>query len=248
MSNCFKNLKKIEFIVTNACTGRCKHCSQGDHKESGVRIDPKIARKAVIDLCSEFNIQTVMVFGGEPLIYPEAVYEILFTAKEMGVPRRQLITNGFFKHDICEVTKNLIDCGANHILLSVDAFHQETIPLERVKAFALKANEKGINIRTQPAWLESKDSVNPYNEKTKALLKEFEALGIGENEGNVIFPEGNALKYLKEYLKTEVKNPYIEDPDDIRTLSVSPDGSVLGGNIYETNILDILNKYKPRKE
>lgn len=241
----FNNLKKIEFVVSFACTGNCKHCSQGDHKSSGARIDPKIARKVVIDLCKNFNIETVMVFGGEPLIYPEAVYEILYTAMEVGVPHRQLITNGFFMGDIDETVKNLKVCGVNDILLSVDAFHQETIPLKRVMDFAKKAHNAGLNIRTQPAWLERKDDLNPYNIKTKAILKEFELLGIEQNEGNVIFPEGNALKFLKEYFKTEIKNPYVEDPENICTLSVSPDGSVLDGNIYKDSILKIMADYKP---
>ncbi len=245
MSNYFKNLKKIEFVVTYACTGKCKHCSQGDHKESGVRIDPKIARKVVIDLCKNFNIETVMVFGGEPLIYPEAVYEILYTATEMNIPHRQLITNGFFKGDIDETVKNLKVCSVNDILLSVDAFHQESIPLKRITEFAKKSKENGLKIRTQPAWLEHKDDLNPYNIKTKAILEEFELLGIEQNEGNVIFPEGNALKYLKEYFKTEIKNPYVEDPENICTLSVSPDGSLLNGNIYNDGILDIIDNYKP---
>lgn len=245
MSNYFKNLNKIEFVVTDACTGKCKHCSQGDHKIAGKRIDPKVARKAIIDLCKNYNIKTVMVFGGEPLIYPEAVYEILYTAKELNIPHRQLITNGFFKSDISEVAENLYVCGANDILLSVDAFHQETIPLERVKNFAVKLKNKGLNVRTQPAWLESKEDDNPYNNKTKSLLKEFELLEIYSGAGNVIFPEGNAKKYLSEYFKTEVINPYIEDEKDVRALSVSPDGSLLSGNIYKNNILDIMANYNP---
>lgn len=241
----FNNLKKIEFVVTFACTGNCKHCSQGDHKSSGTRIDPKIARKVVIDLCKNFNIETVMVFGGEPLIYPEAVYEILFTATEVGVPHRQLITNGFFGSDIDETVKNLKVCGVNDILLSVDAFHQESIPLNRVMEFAKKAKEKSLNIRTQPAWLESKDAKNPYNDQTRKLLSEFEKAGINQADGNVIFPEGNAKKYLKEFFKTEIINPYIEDPFNVRALSVSPDGSVLDGNIYKNSILEIIEKYNP---
>ena len=51
----------------------------------------------------------------------------------------ELITNGFFTKDkdrINEVVKQLADSGVNSILLSVDAFHQETIPLEPVKCFA----------------------------------------------------------------------------------------------------------------
>ena len=42
-----------------------------------------------------------------------------------------------------------------------------------------------------------------------------------------------------------MENPYVEDPRDVRCVSVSPDGRVLHGNLYEEDILDILENYKP---
>ncbi len=67
------------------------------------------------------------------------------------------------------------------------------------------------------------------------------------NQGNVIFPSGNAQKYLREYFdeKTPVSNPYEEDPQNVRTISFAPDGGVLNGNIYQTDILEIIENYKP---
>ena len=47
MNPYLKHLTKIEFVITNACTGRCKHCSEGDHTSCGERIDPAIAAEAV---------------------------------------------------------------------------------------------------------------------------------------------------------------------------------------------------------
>ena len=47
MNKYLKNLEKIEFVVTYACTGRCKHCSEGDHKSCGVHMDPAVAADAV---------------------------------------------------------------------------------------------------------------------------------------------------------------------------------------------------------
>ena len=47
MNRYLKNLNKIEFVVTYACTGRCKHCSEGDHAPHAERIDPEIAAYAV---------------------------------------------------------------------------------------------------------------------------------------------------------------------------------------------------------
>ena len=244
-----KNLNKIEFVVTYACTGRCKHCSEGDHFSCGERIDPQIAADAVRRIAAEYDIKTVTTFGGEPLLYTDAVYAIMTTAKELNIPKRQVITNGYFSKNAAhmrEVTARLAACGVNDLLLSVDAFHQETIPLHVVKLFATEAKKCGIPIRISPAWLVSVADDNPYNRKTREILERFADLELSVGEGNVIFPEGNALKYLAEYFTDEhPENPYAEDPRDVRCVSFEPNGDVLGGNVYERDIMGIIKDYSP---
>ena len=247
MNPYLKNLNKIEFVVTYACTGRCKHCSEGDHTNCGEHIDPQIAADAVRKIAAEHDIQTVMTFGGEPLLYTDAVYAIMQTATELNIPKRQVITNGYFSKNadrIREVAERLAACGVNDLLLSVDAFHQETIPLNVVSQFAADAKACGIPIRLQPAWLRSATDDNPYNSKTREILNSFAEMAISVNEGNVIFPEGNALKYLAEYFADELpENPYVEDPCDVRCVSFEPNGNVLGGNVYERDIMEIIKDY-----
>ena len=249
MNQCLKNLNKIEFVVTYACTGRCKHCSEGDHTSCGERIDSQIAADAVRKIAAEYDIKTVMTFGGEPLLYTDAVERIMETAKKLNIPKRQVITNGYFSKnadEIREVAQRLAACGVNDLLLSVDAFHQETIPLETVKIFAAEAKKCGIPIRLSPAWLVSTTDDNPYNRKTREILGSFADLELPVGEGNVIFPEGNALKYLAEYFTDEIpENPYAEDPRDVRCVSFEPSGDVLGGNVYERDIMGIIRDYTP---
>jgi len=249
MNQYLKNLNKIEFVVTYACTGKCKHCSEGDHTNCGERINPTVAADAVRKIASEYDIKTVMTFGGEPLLYPDTVYAVMSVAKELNIPKRQVITNGYFSKNsdkIREIASHLADCGVNDLLVSVDAFHQETIPLETVKHFATEAKKNGIPIRLQPAWLVSKTDDNPYNCKTKEILNSFTDMKIPESDGNVIFPEGNALKYLAEYFEGYLpENPYIENPNDVRCISVSPNGDVLNGNTYNQDIIEIIKNYKP---
>ena len=249
MNQYFKNLNKIEFVVTYACTGRCKHCSEGDHSSCSERIDPQIAADVVRKIAAEYDIKTVMTFGGEPLLYTDAVERIMTAANELNIPKRQVITNGYFSKNadrIREVANGLALCGVNDLLLSVDAFHQETIPLDVVKKFAGEAKACGIPIRLQPAWLRSAVDDNPYNIKTREVLDSFADMGISVNEGNVIFPKGNALKYLAEYFTDELpENPYVEDPCDVRCVSFEPNGSVLGGNVYERDIMEIIKNYVP---
>ena len=249
MNPYLKNLNKIEFVVTYACTGRCKHCSEGDHSFCGERIDPQIAADVVRKIAAEYDIKTVMTFGGEPLLYTDAVYAIMTAASELNIPKRQIITNGYFSKNadkIREVTERLAACGVNDLLLSVDAFHQETIPIDGVKQFASEAKACGIPIRLQPAWLRSATDDNPYNRKTREILGSFADVKIPVREGNVIFPEGNALRYLAEYFTdTLPENPYAEDPRDVHCVSFEPNGNVLGGNVYERDIMEIIRDYLP---
>ena len=113
----------------------------------------------------------------------------MMAAKDSEVPRRQVITNGYFSKNaekIREVAERLATCGVNDLLLSVDAFHQETIPLDVVKAFATEAKKCGIPIRLQPAWLVSATDDNLYNRKTREILG-----------GNVY--ERDIMEIIKDY-------------------------------------------------
>ena len=248
-----KNLDRIEFIVTLACTGRCKHCQNGDPDERSAHIDAAAAEKAIRSVSEHYTIRSLMTFGGEPLLYPETVCRIHRTAKELGIERRQLITNGYFSKQpaiIEAVARDLAESGVNELLLSVDAFHQETIPLEPVLYFAEHAVRAGLPVYLTPAWLVSTEDDNPYNVRTREVLRAFGLLNIPLGEGNIIFPSGNALKYLREYFEEGVteSSPYDEDPADLRTLSFEADGKILNGNIYQDDILEIIRTYRPEAQ
>lgn len=250
MNKYTKNINRIEFVITNSCTGKCKHCSQSEHV-SNEHIDTKLAVQAVHDICNDYRIDSLMTFGGEPLLYPETVFEIHSAAKECGIKYRELITNGYFSKKIeriQQVAEMLAKSGTNIIKLSVDSFHQETIPLEIVMEFAKEILKTGVSIQTHPAWLISPNDNNRFNKETKKILTEFNKIGIDQSDGNIIFASGNALKYFGEYFidNKEIKNPYLENKKDIKTISFSANGNVLNGNIYKNTITDIINNYEPK--
>lgn len=148
--NPYLKLNRLEFVVTDHCTGRCRHCSVGErvkHPRSAHHVPQGAAVEAVRELAALYPMDSVMTFGGEPLLYPEVTCAIHRAAADGGILRRQIITNGFFSRDegrIREVAHMLAEAGVNDVLLSVDAFHQETIPLSSVRAFACALREAGI--------------------------------------------------------------------------------------------------------
>ena len=249
MNQYLKNLNKIEFVVTDACSGRCKHCSQGTHDGFGEKIDPALAAEAVRKIAKQYDITTVMTFGGEPLLHTDAVCSVMKAAKECKIEKRQVITNGYFSKNpdrIKDVANLLCECGVNDLLLSVDVFHQETIPLDTVRCFATEAIGRGIPVRLQPSWLVSPDDGNEYNCRTREILKSLSDLNIPVGSGNVIFPEGNALEHLADYFVDSLpENPYTEDPCDVKCVSFSANGDLFDGNIYRDDVMDIIENYTP---
>ncbi len=53
-----KNLNRIEFLVTLACTGKCKHCSEGSHNTNGKFIDGSVAADVVQKITSKYKISS----------------------------------------------------------------------------------------------------------------------------------------------------------------------------------------------
>ncbi len=250
MAGRFRNLNKIEFPITYKCTSNCMHCSVADKRTRPEHIDGKAAARAVKSLSEGYNIKTVLTFGGEPLLYPEDVFLIHSAARDAGIEDRVIITNGCFSGSsevIAETAKNLIESGCNRILVSVDAFHQKNIPPEPVMtftAYVMSLAPKAVSL--QPAWIEGPQGNNEYDCETRAIIAKFWTAGLGAdiNGGNIVYPEGNAKKYLSEFFEPGkiYVNPYEEDPEDIKTVSVEPDGSLFDGNICREDIIEILKR------
>ncbi|MCL2637442.1 MAG: radical SAM protein [Oscillospiraceae bacterium] len=260
------NLNRIEFVITGTCNGRCKHCSVDNERvanDGGINKDAAV--NAVKKLAKKYSIDSVMTFGGEPLLYADTVCEIHAAARHCGISKRQLITNGYFSKDesrIKEVARSLCEAGVSDILLSIDAFHQEFIPLEPVIIFAEAILEYGeMSLQVHPAWVVNENNENPYNEETKRLLKIFTDKSISASDGNNIFPSGAALKHLGEYFSPPEKIdlsvlcgslPYTSRLDEIDCFGINPNGdvrlcSISIGNIYNSDILEIVENYNPFK-
>jgi hypothetical protein len=206
-----------------------------------------------------------MTFGGEPMLFPDVVYAIHREALRVGIPRRELITNGSWSNRrevIKQMASSLSDSGVNEVDFSVDCFHQEYVPIQRVREAAQALLRTGIRrIEWNPCWLISQDHGNEYNARTKAILKELSNLPIELGEANVMRPEGRAIKDLKNFFQRKTALPegkcgqisYTEKLDCVRCISIEPDGRVDVcnqfhiGNASQTDIVELLENYDPYK-
>ncbi len=260
--NPYLQIDRLEFILTNHCSGRCRHCSAGGSHTGTVHHVPlEGSVRAVRDLAEIFPMQSVMTFGGEPLLYPEVTCQIHRAAADAGIPKRQLITNGFFSRDegrIREVAAMLAEAGVNDVLLSVDAFHQKTIPLAPVRAFALALKETDVRTRFQPAWVVNEAFSCPENTRTREVLASLADTGVPVHSGNDIFLSGNAASNLAQYYPPACLDmndrcgsmPYTEPLTHQTSLSIEPDGSVtvcgfVIGNVNRESMAEVVRRYDP---
>jgi MoaA/NifB/PqqE/SkfB family radical SAM enzyme len=240
----YLTVNRIEFAVTYLCNAKCNHCYFIQNKESFPKhIDKSLAVKIIKKVGEKYSPESIMTFGGEPLLFPEIVCAIHEEAMNMRIPCRQIITNGYWLKDgkkIKEIAKNLAESGVNKVYFSVDAFHQEHIPLDIVRKSIESCLQEGIeNIAWNPCWVVSEDNDNQYNQKTKSILKELEDLPVRKSEGNVMEPDGFALINLKKFLPTKDKipagkcgdMPYTNPLDSVKRICIEPDGKVSVGII-----------------
>lgn len=260
----YLHINRIEIVITEQCNGQCLHCSAAkpNGKLGRAHIDAAKTAGAIETLCKHFSIQSVMTFGGEPLLYPAVTCAVHHAAAKCKIPQRQLITNGCFSNcsTVLENTANALRAsGVNTLLLSVDAFHQKTLPLKNVHDFAQCAKNAGIeHICLHPAWLVDRSNSNIWNQQTKRLLQAFSDLGIQIGEGNDIFLAGRAKKNLQAYYPKQTPRfhttcgaqPYTQPLDRMQTLSLTPNGDIMAcafviGNFYQEDIEKILASYNP---
>ena len=260
----YMDIKRIEFIITYQCGGKCRHCQMGDSinkKSSHSHVISEYAVEAVEKLSAVFDITSVMTFGGEPLYYPEVVAAIHKKAMDCGIKTREVITNGYFTNNpekSKSVAQLLFETGVNHLPISVDAFHQEYIPVEPVYQFVQDVIDAKIpDAFLHPAWLVNEGHENPYNKKTKEILEKFSDLNIPVGKYGGVGLNGNAAKFLSEYFEAAPLNPADADLStpcgelaNVRCIGIEPNGNVgtcgfVIGNIYEEDILDIVRRYNP---
>ncbi len=91
---CIDNTLRIK--ITNECNRNCNFCHQeGDMKNTGPIDSTPELYKAINKLCSDFNINTIALTGGEPLLHQD----IVNLTANMDIKNFSLTTNGTIKKD-----------------------------------------------------------------------------------------------------------------------------------------------------
>lgn len=103
-----------QLVVTRRCNLSCGYCNEYDKSSQPVPLD---IMKRVVDKLVELGTITLEVTGGEPLLNPDLM-PLLRYARDRGIPRRRIITNGFLLTR--DAIQELNSAGLYQLSLSVD--------------------------------------------------------------------------------------------------------------------------------
>jgi MoaA/NifB/PqqE/SkfB family radical SAM enzyme len=250
----------LTFLVSYKCTNECKHCAlQASPKQEEITVQPDDIKGYLEDVSKNYMIGEVNFFGGEPLLNLNLLISLIEEAKKFDIPRIGLPTNGYWgKDDLLakKYAQKLKEVGVNLIGFSVDAFHQEFIPLEVVMRAIKATNEAGIEsilVIAQTLGLETENNV--FNDKTREMTdiisKEFSFCQVIKSPLQM---RGRAIKNLSEYF------PMTTIPSDKCSIfrapmfMIDPNGWVFHqgcqgiclGNAKKESISKIIAEFKPR--
>jgi hypothetical protein len=227
-------------------------------------MDVADAHSYLMEATKVSKLESFMVFGGEPMLYPERAIDIFSKAQELKIPKIDMLTNGTWgksKKTSDTLAKKLKTAGLNILGVSVDAFHQQYIPLEYPRNTAQSAMKAGIEqITWNVAVIESIDATNRYDRKTKNILKSLEHTGI-EAHIHKVAPVGRAAKTLPRHFQAssfdaacEGEEPIGNTLTDPESICIEPSGLVdicwrlPIGNAKTSPLSQLLNDYDWRKD
>jgi hypothetical protein len=117
------------------------------------------------DAAAVSELESFMIFGGEPMLYPERAIAIIKKAHEMRIPKIEMITNGVWGKDGEAAEKlaiKLKTAGLNTIHIGVDAFHLQYLPIEYPRNAALASLKADIeSVTWNVAVIESIGAFSP---------------------------------------------------------------------------------------
>jgi len=256
-------LRGLDILLTYDCTGRCLHCCYRAGPGRAETMDVAEVEGYLTAVAGQ-PLEWILFFGGEPFIHHDLLRECVSLAAPLAPVL--IFTNGYWATDPDAARRKLADlqeAGAEHILFSVDSFHQAHVPLERVAIGIEAARRLGYStIEIDSRFLGQPEEDNHFNRHTREILTSLGELcdlsGVGLHRGPARMV-GRAADELSPYLAAQTAPPLrCPLPDylggDIRAptgVEIHPGGWVdlcaglALGNARERPLTRILADYDP---
>lgn len=124
-------------MLTYRCTNTCRHCM---YRCSPKRADAWITldtADAILDaLAREPQLMDIHFAGGEAMLKPDLLAEVIRRTAAHGIGISYLETNGFWASSVDQAEaefRKLAEAGLDAVLISASPFHVEFIPWQRTR-------------------------------------------------------------------------------------------------------------------
>ncbi|WXG47134.1 MAG: radical SAM protein [Candidatus Atabeyarchaeum deiterrae] len=219
-------LKGIDLLPTYRCTSRCRHCTYRSSPQLTGEMESTDAKRYVED-AAQNGIEWIWVGGGEPFLCRDLLPDVALAAKEFNIPDVYMVTNAYWaktNEEALGELRLLKEVGMTVLGISIDAFHQENIPLEHVRNLLAAANKVGLKrIEVSGQFLGSIDFDIGFNRTTEKNLKLLEEEGYFEGvtaKREVLRLTGRAADMLSTYLPAKSEEELKDGKCDLTWLPV----------------------------
>lgn len=183
-------LQTLVLSVTYNCPIRCRCCgvNAGPHRTERMSIE--FITRIIEEAGSLGTVEVIVFTGGEPFVLGEDLYSAVEYAAERGFKTR-IVTNGYWATSLEKaraVLARLKATGLTEINYSCDDFHQEHIPLERIRW----ANEAALAVG-MPALLAVKGLKG--SRITPEYMEEFFGRKLTRFRAGVKNPDNDVFNY-----------------------------------------------------
>jgi len=137
-------------VITNYyCTSKCGHCLYNcSPSRPGEYLDTQSAAK-IFQTIRSLGCTSIHLGGGEPMLNPDRLGEILLAAAGAGVSIEYVETNSSWFRDMdsaVQILAVLKEKGLKTLLVSISPFHNAFIPFARIQGVMTACMRTGINI------------------------------------------------------------------------------------------------------
>lgn len=166
----------LALMLGYRCNIQCRSCLWGEQHSQGPAIDPAEACEWIDEACEAIDVRLVGFSGGESFLYLKQMTTIADHCWKAHRLPWAISTNSFWattEKRAERMLEPLASIGLQQLLLSIDDFHQEHVPLDRVGNALRAARRLGITPTLQSI-------VTRTSRRLDDFLKE---LGVGKDDG-----------------------------------------------------------------
>jgi hypothetical protein len=172
-----KRLRSGGLITNYFCTSRCRHCLYNCSPDWPKEYISAETAETSFRTIQSLGCRAVHIGGGEPLLRPDALAEVLDAAARTGMRIDYVETNSSWYRDpdsAAELLNRLKQRGLHTLLVSISPFHGEYTPFAKVTGVMAAARQSGIRLFP---WVDAFiPDLTALEHRQTHSLEEFEAL------------------------------------------------------------------------